>query len=121
MAAVVAAQGVCGADEMQEALAESVAAYNSGVNELGASPIQAAIGKQPRLVGDVLGGIQNRLAEHGLIESKPSFARQLAMREVAKVAMTRLHFSRQLRRAELARSRNPTTEEIPEPGSICYF
>ena len=121
MPAVVASQGVYGEEEMQTALAESVAAYNGDVNELGAPPYQAAIGKQPRLVGGLLGGIQTRLAEHGLIESKPSAARQLAMREVAKVAVTRLHFSRGLRRAELARSRNPATEATPEPGSICYF
>ena len=121
MSAVVASQGVIGFDEMQMALSESVAAYNSDINELGASPYQAAIGKQPRMVGDVLGGIQSRLAEHGLVESKPSFARQLALRETAKIAITRLHFSRGLRRAELARSRNPTVESVPEPGSICYF
>ena len=52
---------------------------------------------------------------------KPSLARQLAMREVAKIGMTRLHFSRSLRKAELARSRNPTIEQLPEPGTICYF
>ena len=83
--------------------------------------LQAALGRQPRMVGDVLGGVQQRLAEHGLIDSKPSLARQLALREVAKVAMTRLHFSRRLRKAELARSRNPTVQDLPEPGSICYF
>ncbi|CAL1132431.1 unnamed protein product, partial [Cladocopium goreaui] len=107
--------------DMQVALAEATSAYNGDINELGASPFQAAIGRQPRMVGDVLGGIQTRLAEHGLIGSKPSLARQLAMREVAKIGMTRLHFSRSLRKAELARSRNPTIEQLPEPGTICYF
>ena len=121
LSAVIASQGVLGFDEMQLALSESVAAYNGDINELGASPYQAAIGKQLRMVGDVLGGIQSRLAEHGLVESKPSFARQLAMRVTAKIAITRLHFSRGLRRAELARSRNPTLEAAPQPGSICYF
>ena len=55
------------------------------------------------------------------INDQPSFARQIAMREIAKVAMTRLHFSRGLRKAELGRSRGTTMEEMPEPGSICYY
>lgn len=107
--------------ERRGPLDESVAAYNADVNELGYSPFQAAIGRQPRMIGDTLGGVHARLAEHGLLESKPSLSRQLAMREVAKVAITRLHFSRGLRRAELARLRNSTIEEAPEPGAICYF
>ena len=41
--------------------------------------------------------------------------------EVAKLAMTRLQFSRGLRKAELARSRSTTMEAAPTPGSICYF
>ena len=121
LAAVVTSKAVIGKDDMELALAEAVSAYNGDINESGASPYQAAIGRQPRMIGDTLGGIQTRLAEHGLLESKPSLARQLAMREVAKVAMTRLHFSRGLRKAELGRSRNPTVQEMPEPGTICYF
>lgn len=122
LAAIVAAKSVVTEAEMEMALAEAVAAYNSDVDpESGASPFQAALDRQPRMIGDVLGGVQQRLAEHGLIESKPSFARQLAMREVARVAMMRLHFSRGMRRAELARSRNSTFEALPEPGSVCYF
>ena len=121
LAAIVTSQSVLGLEDMQVALAEATSAYNGDINELGASPFQAAIGRQPRMVGDVLGGIQTRLAEHGLIDSKPSLARQLAMREVAKIGMTRLHFSRSLRKAELARSRNPTIEQLPEPGTICYI
>ena len=48
------------------------------------------------------------------MESRPSFARQVAMREVAKLAMLRLHFSRGLRRAEMARSRTPTVANAQE-------
>ena len=121
LSAITASQSVLGREEMELALAEATAAYNGDINESGASPYQAAIGRQPRMVGDVLGGIGSRLAEHGLVDSKPSFARQIAMREVAKIAMTRLHFSRGLRKAELARSRNSTIEQAPEPGTICYF
>ena len=43
-------------------------AYNQDINEAGCSPMQAALGRQPRMVGDVLGGIQQRLAEHGLYQ-----------------------------------------------------
>ena len=122
MSAIVRSKSVVTKEEMDLALAEAVAAYNGDVDgESGTSPYQAALGRQPRMIGDVLGGVQQRLAEHGLIESKPSLARQLAMREVAKVAMTRLHFSRGMRKAELARSRDATFESLPEPGSICYF
>ena len=121
LSAIIASQSVLGREEMELALAEATAAYNGDINESGASPYQAAIGRQPRMVGDVLGGIGSRLAEHGLIDSKPSFARQIAMKEVAKIAMTRLHFSRGLRKAELARSRSSTIEQAPEPGTICYF
>ena len=121
LSAIVAAQSVLGFDDMQVALGEAVYACNADINESGASPFQAAVGRQPRMVGDVLGGIQNRLAEHGLVSSKPSLARQIAMRETAKVSMCRLHFSRGVRKAELARSRSTTIEEAPAPGTVCYF
>ena len=121
MASLVTSKSVIGAEEMKLALSEAVMAYNSDIGETGASPYQAAIGRQPRMVGDVLGGIQNRLAEHGLIESSPSLARQIALRETARLALTRLHYSKGLRRAELARSRSKTVEKVPEPGDICYF
>ena len=35
--------------------------------------------------------------------------------------MVRLHFSRGLRRAELARSRTSTIRDAPQPGDLCYF
>ena len=38
------------------------------------------------------GNFSQRLAEHGLIDRNPSFARQVALREVARLAMVRLHF-----------------------------
>ena len=103
VSAIVAARSVLGPEEMAMAVAEATAAYNGDIGPSGFSPYQAAIGRQPRMIGDVLGGVQSRLTEHGLIESKPSMARQVAMREIAKVAVTRLHFIRGLRRAGLAR------------------
>ena len=120
--AVIASQSVSGADEMDLALQEAVTSYNGDVNELGVSPAQAALGRQPRLQGDVLGDFGQRVAEHGLVDSRPSLARQVAMRETARVAIARLHFSRGLRKALLARSRDTTMTQQPlEPGSIVYY
>ena len=112
-----------GAEDVDQAVQEAVTAYNSDINEAGVTPAQAALGRQPRMVGDVLGDFGQRLAEHGLVESRPSFARQVAMREVAKLAMLRLHFSRGLRRAEMARSRTPTVANAQElqPGIIVFY
>lgn len=68
-----------------------------------------------------MGDFDACLGERGLIDSeaRPSLARQVAIRETARVAMTRLHFSRGLRRAVLAR---PGTLPVSlEPGEIAYF
>eukprot|EP00439_Symbiodinium_sp_Y106_P085700 s42_g29.t1 len=94
-------------------------AYNSDINDSGFSPSQSLFGRAPRKLGDVL-GLRGRLAQHGLISRDLSFERQVAMREAARVAMVRLHFSRSLRRALLARGRVPNPEEL-EPGEIAYF
>ena len=59
---------VQGFDELEEALGEAVGAYNSDIDELGVSPSQAAaLGRQPRMSGDVLGSFSRHLGEHGLI------------------------------------------------------
>ena len=121
LGAIVTAHSVIGEREMKDALGEAVMSYNCDVNDSGHSPIQVVTGRQPRMHGDVLGGIQQRLSEHSLISASPSMARTLAMRETARLAMVRLHFSRGLRRAELSRSRNPTMHDLPSPGEIVYF
>ena len=120
LASIVIAHQIQGHDELEGALGEALSAYTQDINELGVSPAQAAVGRQPKVNGDVLNGVGN-LAEHSLIEDKPDMSRQLAIRETAKVAMTRLHFSKGIRRAELARSRSSTVEQMPEPGAIVYF
>ena len=121
--AVIKSQSLLGADDVDLAVQEAVMAYNSDINEAGVTPAQAALGRQPRMIGDVLGDFGQRLSEHGLVECRPSFARQVAMREVAKLAMLRLHFSRGLRRAEMARSRTPTVTDAQalQPGMIVYY
>ena len=104
--AVIRAQTCTGHDDMAMAVGEAVAAYNSDVNEEGVSPLQAVTGRQQAPVGDVLNGLHGHLAEHEL---------------VARVAMVRMHFSRGLRRAELARSRSSTLVEALQPGDLCFY
>ena len=108
---------------MQMTVGEAVAAYNSDPNESGASPLQMVTGRNPHSYGygDVLDDLGGRLAEHSLLEAKPSLAKQVAVRETARVAMVRLHYSRGLRQAELARSRRSTAEEAPQPGDLVFF
>ena len=120
---VIKAHSVLGKDEMEIALQEAVMSYNADVTDAGVSPCQAAFGRQPRMHGDCLGDFGRRLSEHSLIASSPSLARQVAMRETARLAMLRLHFSRGLRKAEVARSRSSTVTSLQglEPGSIVYF
>ena len=116
LSAIVVSHSVTGMREMKNALGESVQAYNMDINDSGFSPLQMVTGRQPRMQGDVLGGIQQRLAEHSLV-----MARSLAMRETARLAMIRLRFSRGLQKAEISRSRSTTVTDTPQPGEIIYF
>ena len=118
---IIQAQAVIQPSEMDSVVSEAVLAYNCDVNELGVAPIQAVTGKVPQVQGDVLNDFGRRLAEHSLIESSPSLQRQVAMRETARLAMVRLHYSRGLRQAELARSRSTTAPSVPEPGDLVFF
>jgi hypothetical protein len=121
LSAQIVSHSVIGSADLMDALGEATMAYNMDIGDSGFSPLQVVTGRQPRLHGDVLGGIQQRLGEHSLISSSASMARTIAMRETAKLAMVRLHFSRGLRRAELARSRNTTVTSQPAPGEMVYF
>ena len=119
--AICATHAVSNMAEMRQAVGEAVAAYNADPNESGVSPLQLVTGRNPQLSGDVLNNFSGRLAEHSLIEADPSLAKQVAMREVARIAMVRLHYSKGLRQAELARSRRTTAEDAPEPGDLVFF
>ena len=119
--AVIRSQTCAGYDDMAMAVAEATAAYNADITEEGISPLQAVTGRQQAPTGDVLSGIHGRLAEHEMIDESPLAARQVAAREVARIAMVRLHFSRGLRRAELARARSSTFSDLPQPGDLCYY
>ena len=115
-------EAVMAYNEVDKSVQEAVMAYNSDVSgDSGVSPAQAAIGKQPRYEGDVLGNFAHRVVSHGILEERPGLARQVAMRETAKLAMVRLHFSKGIQRAEVARSRGPTFEQELTPGMIVYY
>lgn len=119
--AICVSQAVTTPSEMRMALGEAVSSHNTDPNESGVSPLQLVTGRNPQSSGDVLNNFAGRLAEHSILESEPTMAKQVAMREVARLAMVRLHYSKGLRQAELARSRRSTAEEAPEPGDLVFF
>ena len=119
--AVVQSHAIASADEMASVIGEATAAYNSDPGEHGVAPIQLVTGKLPTPGGDVLNNFASRLAEHSLIESKPTLTKLMAIRETARLSMIRLHYSRGLRRAELARSRSTTATDRPSPGDLVFF
>ena len=106
---------------MDQAVSEAVSAYNDDVHDNGTAPIQCVTGRIPPAYGDVLNNFSQRLAEHSLISAEPSLAKQVALRETARLAMVRLHYSRSLRTAELARSRSSTQDRVPTPGDLVFF
>ena len=108
-----------GRDEMDMMIAAASEAYNGDVGDSGFSPAQFMLGKQPRTIGDGL-ALAPRLSQLGVLESQPSMARQVAIRETAKVAMIRMRFSTTLRKALAARPR-VRDEVLYEPGEIIYF
>ena len=121
IAACVVDQTVIGHASMCQVVGEACAAYNADPNSEGVSPMQAATGRQPSNQGSVLNNFAGRLAEHGLIDSEPNLLQRVALRESARVAMVRLRYSQSIRKAELARSREPTVTAPPLPGDTVYF
>ena len=118
---LVAQRVVSGKDGMRDLVGFACAAYSEDVNAEGVSPLQCVTGRQPRLHGSVLSNFPERLAEHGLIDSEASASQRAALRESARVAMLRLHYSQSIRRAELARSREPTIQQTLNPGDVVFF
>ena len=108
---------------MSTVLSAALGAVNGDIGESGYySPQQFVFGKQPRLAGMVIpSGLRDRLAAHSLIENSPSMERQIAMKEMARVSMVRLKYSRSLRRAELARARKPVLAREYQTGDLVYF
>ena len=121
LSAVVVDKAVLGERDTTHALGEAVSAYNSDPTADGVSPLQCVTGRQPSAQGSVLNNFAGHLAEHGLIDTDPNLMQRLALRESARIAMVRLHYSQSIRKAELARSREPSTAEPPSPRGVVYF
>ena len=119
--AICQAHAIGNFEDMEMALGEAVSSYNSDLNEAGVAPIQLVTGRIPAPGGDVLNNFNARLSEHSLIEAKPTLSKLLAIRETSRLSMIRLHYSRGLRQAELARSRSSTVEDQPQPGDLVFF
>ena len=111
-----------GMDDMRTALASALEAVNNDVDGTGFSPSQMVLGRQPRLVGEAgPSDLRTRLAAHSMALETPSFSRLVAMREVAKLAMVRLHYSRALMSASVARARNQVDWNQFSVGDVVYF
>lgn len=73
-------------EDMRSCLVAALEAVNGDTSHNGFSPAQWVLGKQPRGVGAVIpNDASARLAEHSMVTDDPSFARTVAMREVAKL------------------------------------
>lgn len=111
-----------GRTDVQEALAAAVSACNEDIGTSGYSPAQFVLGKQPRVTGEVIpNDLRLRLTTHSLIENHPSLARQIALKETARVALVKLKYSAALRKAEFARARRAVPWTTFQLGDIVYF
>ena len=111
-----------GMDDMRTALASALEAVNNDVDGTGFSPSQMVLGRQPRVLGEAgPSDLRTRLAAHSMALETPSFSRLVAMREVAKLAMVRLHYSRALRAASVARARDQVGWDGFTVGDVVYF
>ena len=111
-----------GMDDMRTALASALEAVNNDVDGAGFSPSQMVLGRQPRVLGEAgPSHLRTRLAAHSMALETPSFSRLVATREVAKLAMVRLHYSRALRAASVARARDQVGWDGFTVGDVVYF
>jgi hypothetical protein len=79
------------------------------------------LGKNPRVVGAAgANELRSQLPTQTRAD-EASFARMQAMREVAKLSMLRVHYSRALRRAAVARPRPTIGWEQFSVGDVVYF
>ena len=126
MRSLIHAESCNGHSEMAEALAAALESVNGDVDGSGFSASQMVLGRNPRILGATFKeGVdkQSFLSQHSLLDTNYSFAKQVALRECARVAMVRLHYSQALRRAQLARSRVGSSQHARSfhAGDIVYF
>ena len=95
-----------GVDDVRMALTSALEACNGDVGETGYSAAQMVLGKNPRVAGAAgPSDLRTRMASQSMTMNEAQFARMAAMKEVAKLAMVRLHYSQALRKASVSRPR----------------
>ena len=96
---------------------------NGDINNTGYSPAQLVLGKQPRIAGDSEpSDIRSRMASSSMTETENVYNRSIMlMRQAAKLAMVRFHYSQSLARASTARSRVQPDWDAFAVGDVVYF
>ena len=108
LAAIVRQHLASGRADMKLAASAATEAANRDMGVSGCSAYQWILGRQPRMVGDVLEA-RGRITELG----QAQFSRRVAMLETARAAQLRLRFSSRLRTAELKAAR-----QVPDSASF---
>ena len=116
--AIVHETSARGHEEMEITLLEACLAKNQLIKRHGFSPIQHVLGQDIRLPASVLSGPME-LSAHSAAEHDGTFQRQLAIRQVARMAWARLDNSSRIRRAMLSKARVPRGPWLP--GTQAYF
>ena len=108
-------------EEFDTAVAVTTEMRNADMNDSGFSPDQWVLGKARRVPGDLLGagGVMQALPSHS--SHLPGFHERVAMMETARRAITKVHFSKRLRAAELGRARTVPDAVGFNIGDMVYF
>lgn len=116
LAAIVRQHLASGKADMKLAAAAATEAANRDIGASGYSAYQRILGRQPRIVGDVLAA-RGRITELG----QAQFSRRTAMLETARAAQLRLRFSSRLRTAELKAAQTVPDSASFALGQLVYF
>ena len=94
-------------------------AHNRDTDDSGHGPWQWALGREPRMPGDILGTRGRlRLAEHGASQ----FSKRIALLETARAAQIKLRFGRRLRQLELESTRRtPEATKFTTGTIVCFY
>ena len=115
-------QSVAGEYELKLALAAAVEAVNNDIDQTGFSPAQIVLGKQLRIVGVAdPSNVRSRLAFNSMLLQELQFERILASKECARMGMVKLHYSRALREASVARPRAQPDYSMFSVGDVVCF
>ncbi len=107
--------------DLTVALPTALTGINDDVGEAGYSPTQWVLGRAPRRFVSTLGGGARRLSVHSAAEGEAEFSRRVGMMGTARIAVTRLKLSRELRTSLLARTRSRSEALELKVGDIAYF